>query len=357
MLTINGAYEEGGGQIVRTALALSALTQIPFRIEKIRHNRPKPGLKPQHLACIAALQQLTGARFSGAQAGAAWLEFYPGPVRPRALSLDIGTAGAITLLMQSLLLPVIFAAEDSELVIQGGTDVRWSIPIDYFIHVILPHFDPLADIDVTCERRGFYPKGQGSVRFRIQPKFRLAQTRGAGPLIQHLRAELPPIELTDRPKPWEIRGVSAAAALLKNAKVARRQADAAKRRIGDAHPIQITTQYDSTASAGSVITLWVVPERGKISLSADALGQKGLRAEAVGEQAARHLIARLGSGAALDHHLADNLIPLMALVGGVLKPDRITGHILSNIHVCEQFLDVRFEVDRSKSLIRLPRKS
>jgi RNA 3'-terminal phosphate cyclase (GTP) len=357
MLTIDGSYMEGGGQIVRTALALSALTRTPFKIDKIRHNRPVPGLKRQHLTCVAALQQLTDARVKGAKAGARSLEFHPGPVRARSLFLDIGSAGSITLLMQSLLLPVMFADENTELTIQGGTDVRWSIPIDYFIHIILPHFRALAAVDVTGVRRGFYPKGQGRFSLRIRPKFHRGHETGGAALHRRLRAELAPIALIDRPKLCRIQGVSAAADLLMRSDVARRQADGAKKRFGDRCPIQIATQYEETASAGTVITLWGVPAQGKVTLGADALGKKGVRAEDIGEKAANRLTARLDSEAALDHHLADNLIPLLALVGGILKPDRITGHILSNIYVCEAFLGVHFDVDPTKCLIRLPRET
>jgi RNA 3'-phosphate cyclase len=148
MIHIDGSYMEGGGQIVRTALALSTLTGKPFKIDKIRHNRSRPGLKPQHLSCIDALKQLANAQVKGAQAGSDSVEFFPDRIYAATLSVDIGTAGSITLLLQSLLLPCMFADAPVRIKIKGGTDTRWSIPIDYFTNVILPFFNELASIEI-----------------------------------------------------------------------------------------------------------------------------------------------------------------------------------------------------------------
>jgi RNA 3'-phosphate cyclase len=354
MLTIDGSYGEGGGQILRTALALSALTRTPFKIEKIRHTRPQPGLKHQHLQCVQALQQLAPARVRGAEIGSTVVEFTPGAVQPgRTVTVDIGTAGSVTLLMQSLLLPAVFAAGDTEIQLAGGTDVPWSMPVDYFSRVVLPHFSDAAHIGICGLRRGFYPKGQGRLGLRVRPRFAWERNMDRRALIRRARGLLPAFELRYKPQCFEIRGVSAASASLKGADVCRRQIEGVKKVVGDRYRLHIAPAYAATASPGSVIVLWAHPLKGRISLASDALGRKGVRAEVIGAGAAKRLLALLESDAALDHHLADNLVPLMALTGGALKPDRITDHILSNIYVCEQFLGNRFEIDARRCLVKL----
>lgn len=126
-------------------------------------------------------------------------------------------------------------------------------------------------------------------------------------------------------------------------------------RFAHRYPTTVREEYQTTASPGSVITLWAEGPQGVTAIGADALGQRGVRAKSVGAAAAQRLIAVLESKAAVDHHLADDLIPLLALVGGVFKTDRIRGHILSNIYVCEQFLGARFTVDSDRNLIAVRR--
>lgn len=351
MLLIDGSYREGGGQIIRTALAFSVLTQKPFRAVKIRHKRPKPGLKYQHLSCIQALEKLANARVDGAHLGSQAIEFFPGPVKPGVLSLDIGTAGSITLLLQSLLLPVVFAGGNVKLKLTGGTDTKWSIPMDYFEQVILPVFEELAIFRIQEVRRGYYPKGQGFLELSATPRINFHKTAGTDELISLIRAKVPSIRLTARSELLDIKGLSSASQQLKSSDVARRQAQGALRKIGDLCPVAIKEEYMQTASIGTVITLWAKFQDTKVRMGADALGEKGVPSEKIGEAAAARLLEFLNSDAVVDPHLADNIIPLLALIGGSMKTTKITGHILSNIYVCEKFLNVRFKVDAQKNLI------
>ena len=351
MIHIDGSYMEGGGQIVRTALALSALTGKPFKIDKIRHNRSRPGLKPQHLSCIDALKQLANAQVKGARAGSDAVEFFPDRIYAAALSVDIGTAGSITLLLQSLLLPCMFADAPVRLKIKGGTDTRWSIPMDYFTNVILPYFTKLASIKIKNMRRGFYPKGQGFVDLSVSPRYHLNDFATVEELFAHLFNSVSRIHLTGKPSPIGVEGISCASSRLKGAGVAERQAEGAAKRIGSRFAVNVASYYQNTASPGTVITLWTVSKEGQVCVGADALGERGVRAEKIGAMAARQLLNVLNSDAAVDHHLADNLIPLLALVGGTIKTDKITGHIRSNIYVCEQFLDVAFSIDENQNWI------
>jgi RNA 3'-terminal phosphate cyclase (GTP) len=351
MVHIDGSIMEGGGQILRTALALSTLTGRPFRAERIRQNRPSPGLKAQHLSAIKSLIRMSGARAKGAAVGAGEIEFTPGAMRPGHYSLDIGTAGSVTLLLQALLLPCMFAGGETTLKISGGTDTRWSIPVDYFTHLILPVFRRLGRVEAVAIQRGFYPKGQGMLELRIRPQMPALSARDAGALRQTARRLLPGLDLSVRRKPMRIGGLSAAAEFLAKARVAERQAESAGAALGDEPACDIRTEYSRTASPGTVITLWTIDADGRSLIGADALGEKGKPAEEVGREAARKLVQTLRTEAVVDAHLADNLIPLLAVVGGKIKTERITGHIRANIHVCEQFLGMKYKIDEAAALV------
>ncbi len=331
MILIDGSRFEGGGQIIRTALALSILTGKPFRAEKIRHGRPEPGLKSQHLSCIYALEELSGADAIRAEPGSEDLVFHPGKIMSRTLSIDIGTAGSITLLLQSLLLPCCFAEGKTRLKITGGTDVRWSMPMDYFTNLVLPHYQGVADIKINEMKRGFYPKGGGFLDIIIKPKEKKTDER---------------IDMLKKMPVSKISGVSSASSELRQADVSKRQAQAAKKKLSSLDiPVKIIEEYTDSLSTGTVITLWAG------NLGSDALGERRKRAEAVGAEAGAELLLLLCSDAIVDSHLADNIIPLMALNGGVMKTSEITGHMLSNIYVCEKFLDVKFSIDEDRLII------
>jgi RNA 3'-terminal phosphate cyclase (GTP) len=351
MVHIDGSIMEGGGQILRTALALSTLTGRPFRAERIRQNRPSPGLRPQHLSAIKSLIRMSGARAKGAAVGAGEIEFTPGAMRPGHYSLDIGTAGSVTLLLQALLLPCMFAGGETTLKISGGTDTRWSIPVDYFTHLILPVYRRLGRVEAVAIQRGFYPKGQGMLELRMRPEMPALSARDAGALRQTARRLLPGLDLSVRRKPVRIGGLSAAAEFLAKARVAERQAESAGAALGDEPACDIRTEYSRTASPGTVITIWTIDADGRSLIGADALGEKGKPAEEVGREAARKLVQTLHTEAVVDAHLADNLIPLLAVVGGKIKTERITGHIRANVYVCERFLSGLFKIDEAAALV------
>ncbi|MBI5665660.1 MAG: RNA 3'-phosphate cyclase, partial [Nitrospirae bacterium] len=169
-IEIDGSFGEGGGQILRTALSLSCITGHPLRLFNIRKGRKKPGLMPQHITCVNAAAMISRAQVSGNEKGSTELTFIPGNVRAGHYVFDIGTAGSSSLVFQTLLLPLIFTGEESDITIKGGTHVPLSPTYDYISDVFLPMLKMTGiDVDASITRYGFYPKGGGEVSFRIHP--------------------------------------------------------------------------------------------------------------------------------------------------------------------------------------------
>lgn len=352
MIHLDGSQGEGGGQMVRTALALSTLTGQPFRMTRIRANRPRGGLKAQHLRAVEALRAIAGARIHDLhdlRVGAEELVFIPGPVKPGAYHFEIGTAGSIALLLQALLPPLLFAPGASELLLTGGTCGRWQPSVAYTRAVLLPYLTRLAKIELEILREGYFPKGGGEVKVRIDPVY---------PSWQSALQALPPYDLTTAGPPLRFGGVAFAAEQLRERNVAERMAEGARAWLAAwDHPVAIDIRYGPAYNAGAGICLWAdlagdPPGR----LGADALGERGKPAETVGREAAERLNHALGSDAPVDEYLADQLVPFLALApGSRLRAPRASGHFLSNIDITRRFLPVDFRAEgRTFEVIRRP---
>ena len=326
MIQIDGSYGEGGGQILRTSVALSALTGKPVKIYNIRAGRPQPGLRPQHLKGIEAVGMLCDAKIKGLSVGSEVVEFIPGELRGGRFSMDVGTAGSLTLVLQALMIPVLGLNESIEFELRGGTDVKWSPQIDYLRYVLLPLLEEHGyRATITLEKRGYYPKGGGLVRFKAES------------------SELKSFSLTEKGEVTNIGGISHASLDLSQKKVAERQSDSALEHLRKKFGVEpeIDISYSETYSTGSGITLWINTE--KSILGSDSLGERGRRAEDVGLSAAKKLIEDFERGA-VDSHMADQLIPYLGIVGGKIKVPEMTGHCRTNIWATEKFLDVKFSV-------------
>jgi RNA 3'-terminal phosphate cyclase (ATP) len=328
MLEIDGSYGEGGGQLVRTAVALSAVTGREIRVTKIRKNRQNPGLKQQHLKALETAARICEARVSGLFPGSTELSFAPVEIKGGKYDIDIGTAGSITLFLQCLMPALPFAKEKVELTIRGGTDVAWAPTMDYLQQVT---FKALGRLGYTgravLKEHGYYPKGGGRVSAFFEP----CRLQG----FHFLKEE------------EEIRGISHASNL--PAHVPLRQAEAARIRLHEAgYPSQIKTKSFEAFSTGSGITLWAG------FLGGSALGERGLPAEKVGKHAAEEIISEMRAGNSVDIHLADQLIPYMALAGNSSYTVReLSLHTATNIWITEQFLDVKFKIEEKKGLFEV----
>ncbi len=347
-IEIDGSFLEGGGQIVRTALALSTLTGKGFKVDNIRVGRKQPGLKAQHMHCVKALKELCGAEVTGGELGSLELEYKPGKFKGKDIDVDIGTAGSINLMMQSLFIPCIFADKKLFLSITGGTDTAWSPPFDYLRKVIVPHVSRFGGIDVTLEKRGFYPKGGGIIKFIFNPK-----VKDSDVLLDEIKDEFEPIELVEQGKLIKVKGIAFASSSLMDAQVCERMKKAAEAKLKELGCfVEVETEYSDAYSSGAGIVLWAIfgkddeiDEKNPIILGADALGERNKRAEVVGEEAANKLLMEIKSEGAVDQHMGDNLIPFLGLVGGRMKVSSVTQHTLTNIYVVEKFLGVKFKVD------------
>ena len=339
MIKLDGSHGEGGGSLVRIALALSTLTGKSFEVDNIRKGRPKPGLKNQHLYCVKALQKLCGAKTEDVYLGSESIKYYPGKIKGKTISVDMETAGSITLFLQALILPSLFADKKVRLNIKGGTDTKWSVPVDYCKSVFLPQLRRFGNIDLKLLNRGYYPKGSGIVDIKIDPNLKIEEVKG--------------YDLSNRGDLVQIKGISHASVHLEGKRVAERQAKAAKSQLSNFNvPVQIQIEYINTLSIGSGITLFAIFSKDKdeldllnpIILGGDCLGDKEKRAEIVGEEAAKNLINEIESDAVVDKHLADQILPFLALAGGKIKTSEVTKHAKTNIYVIEKFLQVRFEI-------------
>lgn len=332
MIEIDGSFGEGGGQIVRTAVSLSAVTAKPVRIKNIRLGRPKPGLASQHAHAIMALADICGAETSGVEPGSPEIAFSPGRILGGCRHVEIGTAGSVTLLMQCLVPALLRADAPSSILIRGGTDVQWAPTIDYFKNVFMPAISAFgARVSLSVLKRGYYPRGGGEVRLDVEP------------------GDLKPAHFStceQKSLKRTVHGVSHCSNLPEH--VASRQAEAAAKHLKAAgYGSEIEKEVLKLPSTGSGITLWT---GGK---GASALGKRGLPAERVGTDAASELIRELETPAAVDVHLADQLIVYLALAGGSITLGRLSQHTKTNIWTVRHFLDAKIEIKEANGIFRI----
>ena len=322
MIEIDGAEGEGGGQILRTAVALSALTRKEIRIFNIRANRPTPGLAAQHLCAIQGVRDLCHGVLLGGCVGSTELTFKPGPIVGGRHRMDVGTAGSVTLVLQACLLAACGSKQPVRLEIAGGTNVRWSPPIDFLKLVLLPLLCR-SGLKVRMGEvvRGFYPEGGGKVEVEMDA-------------VTEMRA----LTLMDRGQQRSIEGVCFAQNLPEH--VSKRMCSAARKEFVGQH-MDLRREETRGASTGAGCFLLARYQDGL--LSGDALGERGRPAEKVGESAAQALLQEMNSGATLGLHAADQILPYLALADGTSSfiVRETSGHLLTQIDLVERFLPVK----------------
>jgi RNA 3'-terminal phosphate cyclase (ATP) len=328
MIAIDGTMGEGGGQVLRSSLTLSLLTGQAVQLTRIRANRSKPGLGFQHRMAVHAAARISRARVEGDRIGSQTLQFEPSIIEAGDYHFDIGTAGATSLVLQTVLLPLALAAAPSQLTITGGTHVPWSPCfhyLDWHWRAFLRRLGLRFDLELAMA--GFYPEGGGAVRARLP----------GGAQIQGL-------QLSDRGRLLRVRGVSAVANLA--GEIGARQCNRAVRRLRELEcDIDILLETLPAHSRGTVLVLLAEFEHSQACFF--ALGARGKRAEQVADEAVEALLTFLATDGAVDRWLADQLLLPLALAGqaSVLRTSEVTSHLLTNAEVIRQFLPVRIDID------------
>lgn len=314
--------------MVRTSVALSAVTGIAAHLTRIRENRPTNGLSKQHCAAISAVAEMTGSQVEGNFTGSSELIFRPGNEQKNDISLNIGTAGSITLVLQAILLAARNHREKLTVDIKGGTNVLWAPPIDSYQQVLFPLLGRMgANTDVEIKERGFYPRGGGHVIATLDPISKIS-----------------PMDLNELGELISIKGICFSQNLSDH--ISKEIVHSCTRALSPFADAEIEIHSTHGDSRGAGISLVADFENGK--LGSNALTTREYSAEKTGEDAANDLIQEMESGATVDVHTADQLLPYMAMAEGksYFKVSKISRHLLSQMDTLESFLNVRFGVER-----------
>ncbi|MBT4538997.1 RNA 3'-terminal phosphate cyclase [Candidatus Woesearchaeota archaeon] len=361
MITLDGSYGEGGGALVRTALALSTLTGKPFTVNKIRSGRPTPGLKAQHLSTITLLKLLCDAKTNEISLGSTILNYNPGMIKRGKFTVDIGTAGSISLLLQGVLLPSMFSSGKVTFTLFGGTCGKWQASVDYLQNILLPHLQRFTKkLQVKVLKRGYFPRGGGEVVVEVSPKFSLKKYPDFGSLYEELSFMIPKITLIEKGDLAQIRGVVNVSRELSNNEVGERIKKSAEVHLRKNEvPISIRVEYSNSKSVGGEIVLWAVCSKNDdvhqfnpVIIGSDALIERNKTAEEVGKSAAQTLTASLKKNAPMDKYLADQLLIFMAMTpGSSIAVPEFTPHMETNMYVIEQFLPIVFRKEGNSLLV------
>ncbi len=325
MLSLDASHGEGGGQVLRTALALAVALGRPVTLDRIRLRRPRPGLRPQHLTVVRALAAISEAQVEGDRLDSTGLSFAPRRLRGGDRRFDVGavhaSAGSVPLLLQALLLALVWADAPSRLTLVGGTHVPWSPSAHYLTGVFLPALASLG-VGATARLRrcGWYPAGGGEIEAAITPAARIAGLTATGPL-----------------SPLEIAGCSLVSRLPRT--IAERQRRQAEARLAAAGLTAAITLEEGPGALGPGTMLFL---RADARAGFSAFGRRGVPAERVADEAVDALLDWQQSGAAVDIHLADQLVPFLALAD---RPSSFTcpalsGHLRTVAWVVQQFVPV-----------------
>jgi RNA 3'-terminal phosphate cyclase (ATP) len=330
-ILLDGSEGEGGGQILRTSLSLSTILGIPFGMERIRAGREKPGLRPQHLMAIQASARLSNGRAEGAAVNASAIRYTPQDLPSGIHTLDIGTAGAVSLLLHALYYPMAWSSKGGQLRLHGGTHVDKAPTFDYLEGVWMPMLQRCGlDVSLRLERCGFYPKGGGLIEATIPPAQRPRS------LVALTRPPLEKIEILSlfgQPRPSR-------RAHEDPASVTRRMAATAQEKLHEAGFPDAALSCRELFSPSIGATCLVLCSFGDLWAGFTAWGAKGRPAEQVGEEAAQMALRFLESSAVVDEWMADQLLLPLALAdepSAFLAPYE-TGHLTTNASTIQRFL-------------------
>jgi RNA 3'-terminal phosphate cyclase (ATP) len=325
VIEIDGSEGEGGGQVLRTALALSLIERKPFRIVNIRAKRQKPGLLRQHLTAVQAAAEVGGAAVEGAAIGATALTFVPQALCGGDYRFAIGTAGSTMLVLQTILVPLLLADRPSTIALEGGTHNPLAPPFDFIEHAYLPLLRRMgAEVSISLDRPGFHPAGGGRIRVAITPAPPLGriELESRGQLVSHrARAVVANLPFT----------------------VAQRETREIAETLGWSDDCLEAHTLTGSLGPGNTVSVFVTYEH--VTDVFTGFGARGVSAEKVAHNAAIEAKRYINSGAAVGEHLADQLLlPLAVGDGGVFTTTPLSTHATTNIDVIRRFVDVAIDV-------------
>lgn len=331
LVKIDGSQGEGGGQILRTAISLSAITGKPVEVTNIRANRSNPGLRPQHMTGIKIVAELFHAEFENLKIGAEWIRFLPSDkFRGGSVKFDIGTAGSIPLILMTVVPAVSLSNKSLQIEVIGGTDVKASPTIDYVKHIVAESYRSVGiKFSVDVLKRGYYPKGGGVVQSTIQPckspgTMELLATRHIEPKIISVCGQLP-LDVAKRQ-------ISSAMIALEKKEI---------------RCSNYTASIETSFSPGSSILVYSASDFG-LYVGGDSIGELGKQAEAVGKEAADRFLESMVAQAPVDPFLADMLVLPLALSKGTsrYRIGQVTQHLLTSLHVASEIIGCKYSIEQ-----------
>ena len=334
---IDGSRGEGGGQILRTSLALSMITGKPLVMTNIRAGRAKSGLRRQHLACVHAAAQLANAEVYGAEVGSKFLDFRPKQIEAKTIDIDIGTAGSTSLVVQTILVPAIVAREPLRATVHGGTHNPMAPPFEFLSRVFIPHLRAMgAHVTLELDRHGFATGGGGRASHD-----EATQHRGQVTLVIE-PGELRGIDVTET-APIRERHATAILARLPT-HVAERELEVVREQLGFS---KIECEVRDVSDAGGPANVLMLEiDRGSSRELVTGIGEKGLRAEVVAQRACAAMKAYLDADVPVGEHLADQLLlPLALARGGRFRSATLSLHSTTNIETIQHFIDVPIRIE------------
>jgi len=324
-IIIDGSQGEGGGQMLRTSLAFSAITGKPVTIKNIRANRPKPGLARQHLTGLKLIGNICGAEVRGAEIGSTLVEFQTGHTRHGEYSIDVGTAGSITLVLQTIL-PALASVEGQSIIrLIGGTDVKWSPPVDYYALVLFPLLEKIGlKCSLDIEQRGYFPRGGGIITANIKSTGKLKSLK---------------LQAISKP---EIAGIVNITGLPE--KIAERVGAMVLDYFPEAI-IHIQHRVNGPSQGAGIV---LAAFDGQTILGASSLGERGKPAEKVGKEAARALQMEIDGQGSTDVFASDQLLPYIALGGGSYSARKLTNHARTNVNIINKFMENKLIISEDR---------
>jgi RNA 3'-phosphate cyclase len=328
-VAIDGSRGEGGGQILRTAVTFSAILQKPVSVTKIRAGRGEPGLRRQHLSALLVLAKVFGGRLEGASEGSSAIRFVPGDANVDSLSVDMGTAASITLVLQAVVPAVALSGRKLRLELKGGTDVPWSPTFDYFATVVRRAYARIGiKFGTEASRRGYYPRGGGEASCSVDPC-----------------PSISPLNLVEQERILGADLLSRCGSLSRH--VAERQLSAASTLLEESGFELLSAGVSEEPSDSPGTSMLTYSAARGAYLGADGIGARGKPAEEVGRETASKFVAEAASGACLDSNLADMVLPLLSLgkSPSKVRVGKVTSHLQSGMDIASMFTSCSWSVD------------